>query len=129
MPSIDAWTIYCDLKITYLSFLTVESEIELDLGNITGSFTAALATNQNGRLVPIISKFDYSILQKTLQLSNGYWISKLITYALSFTEEIITVLISEFGLPLYNIMLPSIVQQQINQQIVTIPVSLPQFNY
>ncbi len=81
----------------------------MDLGGISSSFTAALATNQNGRLVPIISKIDYKVLQKTLHISNGYWMSRLITFALSFTEEIISILIIEFGLPVYNIMLPTIV--------------------
>lgn len=79
--------------------------------------------------MPIISSIEYHISQKSLGISTGYWVSWLTYYVVSFTEEIINILVLQFGLPVYNIVLPSIIQQQINQQVMTIPVDLPYFNY
>jgi len=60
--------------------------------------------------VPIISSIEYHIGQKTLGISTGYWLSWIVYYVVTFTEEVINILVLQFGLPVYNIVLPTIIQ-------------------
>lgn len=60
--------------------------------------------------MPIISSIEYNIGQKTLGISTGYWVSWITYYVVTSIKEIINIIVLQFGLPVYNIVLPTILQ-------------------
>lgn len=60
--------------------------------------------------MPIISSIEYDIAQKTLGISTGYWVSWITYYVVTSIKEIINIIVLQFGLPVYNIVLPTILQ-------------------
>ena len=128
MPTIHTWSISADLNFDFTLF-SIETSINLTLGNITSSFTAAMASSDNGKLMPIISSIDYNIGQKTLDITNNYWLGWIAAFILNFSEKMTNIIVSQFGLPVANIALPSIIQALIDYQVLRIPVSIPYLSY
>lgn len=128
MPQVTKWWVQMLAKFDFTLF-SIPTEIKMTFENVNTKFSAAISSNEIGQIVPIITDLDYSIENNTIDIENSYWVGWLAVKFVKFIEKMTNFLVTDFGLPLANMIIPSAIQGLLRNQVMRIPVTIPYFKY
>ena len=128
LPKIAQWSISFGLVFDFTLF-NIATSLTLNLNNITSSFTAAISSSDQGHLTPMITALDINVGSKSLEITNSKLFGNAATLIINAVQKVFTIIINDFGIPLSNIVFPSILQSLIQNQNLRLPISLDQVRY